>query len=123
MTEYNYFCWADEYNNENSFQYKRYRVFNVEVGREEYHEIKKIYRKLKFDQTEAYSTRFQTAFKKMWDGLSKEERQEYLKISHFNAEGFKFITGVDVNANEGPEELTLEQVCKELGRDIKIINQ
>ena len=120
MTEYNYFCWADEYNDEDSFQQKRYRVFNVEVKKEEYEKIKKIYNKLELDKDELCSTRFQTAFKKMWDKLSQKERQEYLDIPHFNWKGFTFITGIK-EGEEKPEELTLKQVCKELGRDIKII--
>lgn len=67
MTEYNYFCWSKEYNDSTSFQQKRYRVFNVEVGKEEYGKIKKIYNKLEFDPNESPTTRYTTAFKKMWD--------------------------------------------------------
>ena len=86
MTKYNYFCWADKYNDENSFQQKRYRVFNVEVTKEEYNNIKKIYHKLEFDKREYCDTRFQIAFKKMRENLSKEEKQEYFNIPHFNRE-------------------------------------
>ena len=95
MTEYNYFCWSENYNDDNSFQQKRYRVFNVEVWKEEYNKINKIYRKLDFDKNESYSTRFQTAFKKMWDKLTQEEKQEYYNIPHFNWEWFTFITGIE----------------------------
>ncbi len=96
MTEYNYFCWSKKYNDENSFQQKRYRVFNVEVGEEEYNQIKKIYHKLEINPDDNNGVRFQNAFKKMWDKLSDEERQEYIDIPHFNAEGFEFITGINV---------------------------
>ena len=122
MTENNYFCWSEKYNDENSFQQKRYRVFNVEVGKEKYNKIKKIYRKLEFDKNENYEnyeTRFQTAFKKMWNNLLKEEKQEYFDIPHFNWEGFTFITGIE--KEQQIEEMTVEQICKELGREIKII--
>lgn len=95
MTEYNYFCWSKEFNDEDSFQQKRYRVFNVEVTKEEYEKIKKIYHKLEFNSNENYNTRFQTAFKKMWDKLSQEEKQEYFDIPHFNWDGFTFITGIE----------------------------
>lgn len=122
MTEHNYFCWAKEYNDENSFQQKRYRVFNVEVSKEEYEKINKIYHKLEFDKNEIYDTRFQTAFKKMRDKLSKEERQEYLDIPHFNWEWFTYITWIKPeDVEEQVEEMTVEQICKELGRNIKII--
>ena len=39
MTEYNIFCYSKNYNDENSFQQKRYRAFNIEVGKERYNEI------------------------------------------------------------------------------------
>ena len=94
MTEYNYFCWSKKYNDDNSFQQKRYRVFNVEVGEEEYNKVKKIYHKLEFDENESYEIRFQTAFKKMWNKLTKEQQQEYLDIPHFNWGGFIYITGI-----------------------------
>ena len=94
MTEYNYFCWAKKYNDKDSFQQKRYRIFNTEVSSEEYEEVKKIYHELELNPKEGYETRFQTAFKKMWEGLSKKEKQEYLDIPHFNWEGFTFITGI-----------------------------
>lgn len=95
MTEYNYFCWSTEYNSDTSFQQPRYRVFNVEVGEEEYNKIKKIYHKLDLCGNESYENRFQTAFKKMWNTLTQEQKQEYFDIPHFNWEGFTYITGVE----------------------------
>jgi len=119
MTKYNYFCWSGKFNNDNSFQQKRYRIFNKEVSKEEYEKVKKIYHKLEFNKDEDYETRFQTAFKKMWEKLEDKEKQEYFDIPHFSWEGFTFITGIEKEAKE--QELTLKQVCKELGRNIKII--
>ena len=72
MTEYNYFCSAKKYNDENSFQQKRYRVFNTQITKEEYERIPKIYNKLEFDKNESYTTRFKTAFKKMWNKLDSK---------------------------------------------------
>ena len=86
MTEYNYFCWSTEYNSDTSFQQPRYRIFNIEVGEKEYHKVKKISCQLEFDPHESYTTRFQTAFKKMRDKLTKEQKQEYFDIPHFNWE-------------------------------------
>jgi hypothetical protein len=40
MTEYNLFCYAENYNDENSFQQKRYRAFNKKVGEKRYCEIR-----------------------------------------------------------------------------------
>jgi len=95
MTEYNYFCWSEKYNDENSFQQKRYRVFNVEISKEEYEKISKLNKKLELDVNESYTTRFQTAFKKMWARLTQKEKQEYFDIPHFNWEWFTFITWVE----------------------------
>jgi len=67
MTEYNYFCWSKKYNDDNSFQQKRYRIFNKEVTKEEYNKVNKMYHRLEFDLNEDCETRFQTAFKKMRD--------------------------------------------------------
>lgn len=95
MTEYNYFCWSDEYGEENSFQQKRYRVFNVEVTEDEYDAIAKLSPKLEFDVNESYATRFQTAFEKYWNTLDEKGKQEYYDIPHFDWKGFTFITGVE----------------------------
>lgn len=118
MTEYNYFCYSED-KNKDWFQRPRYRVFNVEVWEEEYRKIIKIYNKLDFDKNESYTTRFQTAFKKMRATLSQEKKQEYFNIPHFNREIFTKITGVE--KEDTIEEMTLEQICKELGRNVKII--
>ena len=118
MTEYNYFCSAEKYNDENSFQQKRYRVFNTQITKEEYENINKIYNKLEFDSNEGYTTRFQTAFKKMWDNLDSKWRQQYLDIPYFDKKIFLDITWVEINDTE---EMTVEQICKELGRNIKIV--
>jgi hypothetical protein len=117
MTEYNYFCRADD-KEKDWYQQTRYRVFNVKVTKEEYNKITKIYSKLEFDKDENSSTGYTTAFKKMWDWLTQDEKQEYLDIPHFNAKWFKFITWIDVS--QTTEEYTLEEVCKMLGKNIKI---
>ena len=93
-TEYNYFCSAANYNDEDSFRQERYRIFNKKVTKSEYDSTKKIYHKLKFNENENYSTRFQTAFKNMWSDLSLNERKEYLDIPHFDWDIFTFITGI-----------------------------
>ena len=100
------------------YQQSKYRVFNIQVTKEEYNNITKIYNKLEFDEDEDSSTRYEIAFKKMWDWLTQDKRQQYIDIPHFNAEWFKFITGIDVS--QTTEEYTLAEVCKMLGKDIKI---
>ena len=60
MTEYNYFCWAERYKDENSVQQKPYRIFNTQVTKEEYEQVNKISHKLTFEPHESCETRFQT---------------------------------------------------------------
>lgn len=112
MTEYNYFCWSEKYNSDTSFQQKRHRIFNVELSQEEYEKIPKLYKKLEFDENEIYTTRFQTAFKKMWAALTQEEKQEYFDIPHFNWEWFTYITGVEKEDNIVGKEVFADIECK-----------
>lgn len=114
MTEYNYFCWSKKFNDKDSFQQARYRVFNVQLTKEEYEKIPKINSKLEFDRNESYATRYQTAFRKMWEGLTKEEQKEYLDIPHFNWEGFTFITGIKKEDVESKKKIILD------GKEIEI---
>lgn len=119
MTEYNYFCWSKTYNDENSFQQPRYRVFNVEVGKEEYEKITKIHHKLEFNFDNSYDLRFSNAFKKMWNNLTAEQQQEYLDIPHFNWEGFTFITGVTPDMVKGKSMIGKEVTVTIDGKDYK----
>jgi len=71
------------------------------------------------DENESYTTRFQTAFKKMWSKLTQEEKQEYLSIPHFSWEWFTYITWVE--KEEEAQEMTIEEICKLLGKNVKIV--
>lgn len=95
MTEYNLFCWSEKHNDKNSFQQKRYRVFNTEVTKEEYNSIFIPTHTLKFDKNEDCKTRYKTAFRNMWNKLTQTEKEKYYNIPHFNWEGFTFITGIE----------------------------
>ena len=39
MTEYNLFCYSENYNDDDSFQQKRYRAFNKLVGKDRYRNL------------------------------------------------------------------------------------
>jgi len=93
MTEYNYFCWAKKYGDEQSSHQTKYRIFNTQVTEEEYKALDKISSPLTFDPTKEES--YGTVFIKMWDTLTKEQKQEYYDIPHFSWEGFTFITGIE----------------------------
>jgi len=55
-----------------------------------------------------------------WDSASDEDKDLLFKLPNFDADVFMEITGIDVRKQE-VEEMTLEQVCRELGRTVKIV--
>jgi hypothetical protein len=113
------FCVAKEYNDDNSFQQKRYRIFNKQLTEKEYRAIIIPEIKLEFDKDLSYSERYQSSWKMARSKLSNKEKQQFLDLPHFNKEIFKDITGIDVDIEV--QEMTVEQICKELGRNIKIV--
>ena len=94
MTKFNLFCYSDEYGDKDSFQQKSYRVFNTQITENEYIKIKIPKIKLFFDKDEEVASRYQTAFKKAWELLTKEKKQKFFDIPHFNWDIFTKITGV-----------------------------
>ena len=113
MTEYNMFCSAKEYNDDDSFQQKRYRIFNKQLTEKEYNAIIKPSIKLEFDKHLEYSVRYQSARKNAREELGDKEKQVFLDLPYFNSEIFKDITGIDVN-EDSIQEMTLKEVCEKL---------
>jgi hypothetical protein len=99
MTEYNTFCYSENYDDENSFQQPKYRVFNKEVGEERYKEIKeKINQilsgfKLKLNEN---------SWSKEWEKVTPEQWQRLMSLAEevrgddFK-EGFEFISGIEIS--------------------------
>lgn len=54
-----------------------------------------------------------------WKKATKDDKELLYKLPNFDKHVFKKISGIDVD--EKVEEMTLEQVCKELGKTVKII--
>ena len=92
MTERNIFCWAKEYNNDNSFQQKRYRIFNKQITEKEYNQIIVPRIKLEFDKDLSYDKRYQSAWKNARSKLSDKEKQKFLDLPHFDPIIFREIT-------------------------------
>jgi hypothetical protein len=99
MTEYNTFCYSENYDDENSFQQPKYRVFNKEVGEERYKEIKeKINQilsgfKLKLNEN-SWSEEWEKVTPEQWQrlmSLAEEVRGDDFK------EGFEFISGIEIS--------------------------
>jgi len=55
----------------------------------------------------------------IWWRENPDRHNDFLSLPNFDADIFKEITGIDVDME--PQEMTLAEVCKELGRNIKII--
>ena len=67
---------------------------------------------------------YKEAFQKSYNELSKEEKAkqtELLKaLPNFDKDVFFEISGIDINDNE-VEEMTMQQLVTELGREVKIV--
>jgi len=95
MTEYNLFCYSEEYNNENSFQQKRYRAFNKEVSEDRYREILKQIREILKDFRLELN---KNSWNYEWEKVSQEQWRQLLAIPEAKnfKKGFEFISGVKV---------------------------
>jgi hypothetical protein len=102
MTEYNIFCYSENYNDENSFQQPRYRVFNTKVGKERYfellQEIKEILKdfKLKLNKN---------TWAKEWEKVSAEQWEQLMELAKQVGgddfkEGFEFISGIKIELED-----------------------
>lgn len=68
-------------------------------------------------------------YKRAWNvarnKLSDKEKKEFTDLPYFDRDIFMDITGIDVKENDVKEndieEMRLGDICKELGRNIKII--
>jgi len=93
MTEYNLFCYSERYNDNDSFQQKRYRVFNKEVRGQTYYEIrdevKGILGNPALDLDDFWKQVKQNQWQKLME-LAREVRGDDFK------EGFEFISGVKI---------------------------
>jgi len=64
------------------------------------------------------SVDYKTAWKLFWRKTSEENKKKFLNLPNFDWDIFTEITGVE--REEQAQEMTMEEVCKELGRTIKI---
>jgi len=92
MTEYNIFCWSTSYNDDRSFQQKRYRVFNKEVGQSRYSMVADIIENI-------ISNPNKLKLSDLWKSITPEQIKKISEIPEFDKEGFEYITGLKVNDN------------------------
>jgi len=93
MTEYNLFCYSKSYDDENSFQQKRWRIFNIEVGENRYRELlqkcKYILGTHSLKLSNLWKQVTQDQWKQLMD-LAKEVRGDDFR------EGFEYISGIEL---------------------------
>ena len=89
MTEYNTFCWSENYNDDISFQQSRYRVFNKEVSKEDYKRILETIRSIIPNSNNLKLEDF-------WKTITRQQIIELSEIPEFDKNGFEYITGLTV---------------------------
>ena len=109
MTEKNIFCYSENYNDESSFQQKRYRVFNKEVGEIRYYEIE-----IKVTEILGRPKMKQEDF---WKQVTQDQWQQLLAIPEakdFKA-GFEYISGQKISLDD-EVEVTVEGKTTRISR-------
>lgn len=92
MTEHNLFCYSESYDDENSFQQKRWRAFNKVVGEIRYREIVKLVREIMPEQGTLFLADY-------WKSITQEQWAKLLAIPEAKdfKKGFEYISGVKID--------------------------
>ena len=115
MTERNIFCASKVSNDDNSFQQERFRAFNKVVGEERYFQIVNIIKKILKD----FEMNPKENWTKEWEKVTTQQWRELSEIPEFDIDVVKMIIGFKPEITD-IQEMTLSEVCKELGKEIKI---
>ena len=92
MTEYNLFCYSEKYDDDNSFQQKRYRAFNKLVGEARYRSLTNLVRSIIPNNNKLKLSDF-------WKSITKHQWRQLLDIPETKdfKKGFEFISGVKID--------------------------
>ena len=63
---------------------------------------------------------YKEAWKNAWDNRKDYDLEKLLALPNFDADVFLEISGIDVRKDAEVEEMTMEEVCTALGKNIKI---
>jgi len=109
MTEQNIFCFSEQYDNDNSFQQKRYRAFNKEVGKSRYFEIRDILMNI-LDVPKMILQNF-------WEQVTQDQWRQLLEIPEAKdfKSGFEYISGQKINL-EDEVDVTVEGKTTRISR-------
>ena len=110
MTEHNIFCQSDNLNDENSFQQKKYRAFNKDVGETRYREILDLIRNdilkdLKLELNE-------NSWEDEWKKVTAEQWQRILTIPEADKKVIEKIIGFELRLDEPEIEIDGKKYSK-----------
>lgn len=110
MTEYNLFCYSEKYNDNNSFQQKRYRVFNKQLTEKRYDEVFKLVK-------EILPTNSKLKLDDFWKSVTQEQWKKLLAIPEAKdfKEGFEYISGQKIEDDK--VKITVENKDIYISRD------
>jgi hypothetical protein len=91
MTESNLFCYSTSYNDDDSFQQKRFRIFNKQVAESRYREVTTLVREILPKQGALLLTDY-------WRSVTQEQWTKLLAIPEAAdfKEGYEYISGVKI---------------------------
>lgn len=146
MSERMLFCLGEgKYKTKGAGYQKNNCIFNVQVTKDEWDKAQKSLPNIKVNHTYwvdkedmtknekdnhqahkgtgGYLKRisYEEAWANWWSEAKQSDKQAILDLSHFNAEIFKGITGIDVNTKA--REMTVAEIEKELGHPVKVIKE
>lgn len=95
MTEYNYFCYAKSYNDSNSFQQPRWRIFNKVVGETRYKELEK-------EIVAILPKQQNLSLFNYWKSITQDQWNKLLAIPEAMnfKEGFEYISGCKIEIHQ-----------------------
>jgi hypothetical protein len=94
MTEFNLFCYSEKYNDDNSFQQPRFRVFNTQVTKNRYNELVTLIKNIIPNPRNLNLIDF-------WKSITQSQWNQLLAIPeavNFK-EGFEFISGCTIETS------------------------
>jgi hypothetical protein len=117
MTEYNTFCWSERYNDDKSFQQKRYRIFNKEYSKSAYEKITSKIKSIIPNPNKLKLSEF-------WKTITQDQIKSIMNIEdlEFDVEGFECITGIKVQKELSEVEKAIQLLTeKGLLKDGKVL--
>ena len=119
MSDNMIFCLGDGSHKQEGYGFQKYnRAFNEQVTEERFLEIVKL---IKNDILKDFKPKLNKEdWSDEWKKVTKEQWKRIAEIPEFDKWIVEAIIGFELDLEE-VEEMTVEQISKELGREIKIV--